>query len=125
MGIGEVALVPPDAVSELPEDFNRTHRSVWVDIDPGLFDRDVLADCYERYIEQLVHAEACGFDGICVNEHHGNGYGLIPSPNVIASVLATRTSRAAITVLGNSVAPYNLRVSPRRWRWSTSCRAAG
>ena len=61
---------------ELPEDFNRTHRSVWVDIDPGLFDRDVLADCYERYIDQLVHAEACGFDGICVNEHHGNGYGL-------------------------------------------------
>jgi alkanesulfonate monooxygenase SsuD/methylene tetrahydromethanopterin reductase-like flavin-dependent oxidoreductase (luciferase family) len=92
---------------ELPEDFNRTHRSVWVDIDPALFDRGVLADCYERYIDQLVHAEACGFDGICVNEHHSNGYGLIPSPNVIASVLASRTSRAAITVLGNSVALYN------------------
>ena len=29
---------------ELPEDFNQKHRSVWVDIDPGLFDRDVLAD---------------------------------------------------------------------------------
>ena len=42
-----------------------------------------------------------------MNEHHGNGYGLMPSPNVIASILATRTSRAAITVLGNSVALYN------------------
>ncbi len=92
---------------ELPEDFNRKHRSVWVDIDPGLFDPDVMADCYERYIEQLVHAEECGFDGICINEHHGNGYGLMPSPNVMGSVLATRTSRAAITVLGNSVALYN------------------
>ena len=63
---------------ELPEDFNRTHRSVWVDIDPGLFDRGVLADRYARYIDQLVHAEECGFDGICVNEHHSNGYGLCP-----------------------------------------------
>ena len=80
---------------------------MWVDIDPGLFDPDVIADCYERYIDQLVYAEECGFDGICINEHHGNGYGLMPSPNVIGSVLATRTSRAAITVLGNSVALYN------------------
>ena len=92
---------------DLPEDFNRKHRSVWVDIDPGLFDPEVMADCYERYIEQLVYAEECGFDGICINEHHGNGYGLMPSPNVLGSVLATRTSRAAITVLGNSVALYN------------------
>jgi alkanesulfonate monooxygenase SsuD/methylene tetrahydromethanopterin reductase-like flavin-dependent oxidoreductase (luciferase family) len=92
---------------ELPEDFNRKHRSVWVDVDPRLFEPEVVASSYERYIEQLVHAEQCGFDGICVNEHHGNGYGLMPSPNVIASILATRTSRAAITVLGNSVALYD------------------
>ena len=92
---------------ELPADFNRAHRSVWVDIDPALFDREVVADCYERYIDQLVHAEACGFDGVCINEHHSNGYGLVPSPNVIGAVIATRTSRAAITVLGNSVALYN------------------
>ena len=91
----------------LPEDFNKKHRSVWVDIDPGLFDPDIMADCYERYIDQLVYAEECGFDGICVNEHHGNGYGLMPSPNLIGSILGTRTSRAAITVLGNSVALYN------------------
>ena len=92
---------------ELPEDFNKQHRSVWVDIDPALFDRDVMADTYEPYIDQLVYAEECGFDGICVNEHHNNGYGLMPSPNLIASILASRTSRAAITVLGNSVALYN------------------
>ena len=92
---------------ELPEDFNRKHRSVWVDVDPGLFESEVVASSYERYIDQLVHAEQCGFDGICVNEHHANGYGLMPSPNVIASILATRTSRAAITVLGNSIALYD------------------
>jgi alkanesulfonate monooxygenase SsuD/methylene tetrahydromethanopterin reductase-like flavin-dependent oxidoreductase (luciferase family) len=91
---------------DLPEDFNKKNRSVWVDIDPGLFDPVVMAETYDKYIDQLVYAEDCGFDGICVNEHHNNGYGLMPSPNLIASILANRTSRAAITVLGNSVALY-------------------
>ncbi len=91
----------------LPEDFNTKHRSVWVDIDPALFDRDIMAETYDTYIEQLVWAEQCGFDAICVNEHHNNGYGLMPSPNLIASILASRTSKVAITVLGNSVALYN------------------
>ena len=70
---------------KLPEDFNTKHRSVWVDIDPALFDRDVMAETYDTYIDQLVYAEDCGFDGICVNEHHNNGYGLMPSPNLIAA----------------------------------------
>ena len=91
----------------LPEEFNKQHRSVWVDIDPSLFDRDILAETYDSYIDQLVFAESCGFDSICVNEHHNNGYGLMPSPNLIAAVLANRTSKVAITVLGNSVALYN------------------
>ena len=91
----------------LPEGFQRDHRSVWVDIDPALFRPDVMAETYDAYIDQLVYAEDCGFDGICVNEHHNNGYGLMPSPNLIAAILASRTSRAAVTVLGNSVALYN------------------
>jgi alkanesulfonate monooxygenase SsuD/methylene tetrahydromethanopterin reductase-like flavin-dependent oxidoreductase (luciferase family) len=92
---------------ELPDDFNRKHRSVWVDVDPALFEPEVIAASYERYLDQLVYAEECGFDGICINEHHSNGYGLMPSPNLFGSILATRTSRVAITILGNSVALYN------------------
>src|SRR5260370_31113078 len=42
-----------------------------------------------------------------VNEHHQNGYGLMPSPNIIAATLARRTSRSAICVIGNSIALYN------------------
>ena len=38
----------------LPEDFQQKHRSVWVDIDPALFDRDILAESYETYIDQLL-----------------------------------------------------------------------
>src|SRR6266436_5638961 len=48
-----------------------------------------------------------GYDAICVNEHHSNGYGLMPSPNLIASSLARRTSDATICVMGNSIALYN------------------
>ena len=92
---------------DLPEDFNKKHRSVWVDIDPALFDPDVIAEAYDTYIDQLVYAEECGFDGLGINEHHANGYGLMPSPNLFGSVIASRTSRAAITLLGNSVALYN------------------
>lgn len=54
-----------------------------------------------------MYADECGFDGICVNEHNSDGYGLMPSPNLIASVLAHRTAQAAIVVLGNSVALYD------------------
>jgi alkanesulfonate monooxygenase SsuD/methylene tetrahydromethanopterin reductase-like flavin-dependent oxidoreductase (luciferase family) len=92
---------------DLPEDFNKKHRSVWVDIDSSLFDPAVVARSYQEYIDQLVYADECGFDGICVNEHHNNGYGLMPSPNLVASVLAQRTAQAAIVVLGNSVALYD------------------
>ena len=44
---------------------------------------------------------------MCVNEHHSNGYGLMPSPNLIASSLARRTTDTAICVMGNSLALYN------------------
>src|SRR6202020_519733 len=58
-------------------------------------------------MDQLEFADSVGFDGIGVNEHHQNGYGLMPSPNLIAAGLARRTSRAAICVIGNSIALYN------------------
>ena len=31
-------------------------------------------------MDQLEYAETLGFDGIGCNEHHQNGYGLMPSP---------------------------------------------
>jgi alkanesulfonate monooxygenase SsuD/methylene tetrahydromethanopterin reductase-like flavin-dependent oxidoreductase (luciferase family) len=62
---------------------------------------------YNDFMDELEFAAACGFDAICVNEHHSNGYGLMPSPNLVASSLARRTSDAALCVLGNSLALYN------------------
>ena len=91
----------------LPEDFRQKHRSVWVDIPSSLYDPVKGNEVYHRYLSQLEYAEEVGFDGLGVNEHHANGYGLMPSPNLMAAALTRRTSRAALTVLGNSIALYN------------------
>jgi alkanesulfonate monooxygenase SsuD/methylene tetrahydromethanopterin reductase-like flavin-dependent oxidoreductase (luciferase family) len=91
----------------LPDDFREKHHSVWVDIDSNLYDPVKGHHLYHEYMDQLEYAESLGFDGIGVNEHHQNGYGLMPSPNIIAAGLARRTSKAAIAVIGNSIALYN------------------
>ncbi len=91
----------------LPDDFREKHRSVWVDIPSSLYDPEKGNAVYHQYLDQLEYAEELGFDGIGVNEHHANAYGLMPSPNIMAATLTRRTSRAAVVVLGNSIALYN------------------
>ncbi len=92
----------------LPDDFKEKHHSVWVDPPAAdLYDPVKGHQVYNDYLDQLEYAEQCGFDGICVNEHHQNGYGLMPSPNLMAAALARRTSKAKLVVLGNSVALYD------------------
>src|SRR5579883_1916430 len=93
--------------TELPEDFKQKHPSVWVDIHSSLFDPRRAHHMYNDFMDELEYAAQCGFDAICVNEHHSNGYGLMPSPNLIASTLARRTLDTTICVMGNSIALYN------------------
>ncbi|MBO0689010.1 MAG: LLM class flavin-dependent oxidoreductase [Candidatus Dormibacteraeota bacterium] len=94
--------------AELPEDFRERHHSVWVDPPATeLFDPVKGHAIYNEYLDELEYADQVGFDGICVNEHHQNGYGLMPSPNLMASALARRTSSAKLVLMGNSVALYN------------------
>src|SRR6266851_5759002 len=71
--------------TELPDDFRERHNSVWVDIDSGLLDPAVAHRLYNEFMDELEYAASLGFDAICVNEHHANGYGLMPSPNLIAA----------------------------------------
>jgi alkanesulfonate monooxygenase SsuD/methylene tetrahydromethanopterin reductase-like flavin-dependent oxidoreductase (luciferase family) len=93
--------------TELPAGFRDKHPSVWVDIHSSLFDPRRAHHMYNDFMDELEHAADCGFDAVCVNEHHSNGYGLMPSPNLIASSLARRTTDTAICVMGNSLALYN------------------
>ncbi|HEY7578382.1 MAG TPA: LLM class flavin-dependent oxidoreductase [Acetobacteraceae bacterium] len=93
--------------TELPDDFREKHPSVWVDIHSSLFDPRRAHHMYNDFMDELEYAAACGFDAICVNEHHSNGYGLMPSPNLVASSLSRRTTDTTICVMGNSLALYN------------------
>lgn len=93
--------------TDLPADFATTHPGVWVDVDSRLFDPAKAHAMYNEFLDELEFADAMGFDGICVNEHHANGYGLMPSPNLMAAALARRTRNAALVVMGNSLALYN------------------
>lgn len=93
--------------TDLPSDFTRKHSSVWVDIDSRLFDPVKAHAMYNEFLDELEFAAEAGFDGICVNEHHSNAYGMMPSPNLMAAALARRTHDAALVVMGNSLALYN------------------
>jgi alkanesulfonate monooxygenase SsuD/methylene tetrahydromethanopterin reductase-like flavin-dependent oxidoreductase (luciferase family) len=79
----------------------------WVTCPNSLYDPAVGHQLYNRYLDELVSAEALGFDGVCVNEHHQNAYGNMPSPNLIASALARETSRMKIAVVGNALPLYD------------------
>lgn len=91
----------------LPDNFRKEYRSVWVDIPSSLYDPVKGHELYNIYLDELEYAESLGYDGIGVNEHHANAYGLMPSPNIMAAALARRTSKSALMVLGNSIALYN------------------
>lgn len=91
----------------LPEDFRERYRSVYIDIPSELYDPVRGHQVYNDYLDELEYADRLGFDGICVNEHHSNAYGLVPSPNLMAAALARRTQNAGLVVLGNSIVLYN------------------
>jgi alkanesulfonate monooxygenase SsuD/methylene tetrahydromethanopterin reductase-like flavin-dependent oxidoreductase (luciferase family) len=91
----------------LPDDFREKHRSVWVDVDSRLYDPVKGHQVYNEYLDLLEYAADLGFDGIGVNEHHQNAYGLMPSPQLWAAALARRTRDVAIVLMGQSIALYN------------------
>ena len=91
---------------DLPADFEKQHRSAWVDLPNENFSPELGQQYYGDYLDELEHADTLGFDGLCVNEHHSNAYGLMPSPNLMAASLARNTKNAALIVLGNSLSLY-------------------
>lgn len=97
-------LMPYDG---LEPDFPSKHRSVWVDVPPDVVDSRRMHTLYNDYLDCLEYADQKGIDGIGVNEHHSNAYGLMASPNMMASALARRTFQSALLVMGDSIPLYN------------------
>src|SRR3989441_177297 len=95
----------------MPYVMEHDEPSSWVTLSNRLYDPKQGQILYNQYLDQLEYAEALGWDGLCVNEHHQNCYGTMPSPNVMAAMLVRRTSRAKIAILGNGLP---LRENPLR-----------
>ncbi|HEX6513485.1 MAG TPA: LLM class flavin-dependent oxidoreductase, partial [Chloroflexota bacterium] len=85
----------------LPADFDQRFDSGWVTVPNNLWDRDKARGLFQEYIDELAYADELGFDGMVLNEHHQNIYGLMPSPNLIAAALSQRTTHGRIVILGN------------------------
>jgi alkanesulfonate monooxygenase SsuD/methylene tetrahydromethanopterin reductase-like flavin-dependent oxidoreductase (luciferase family) len=79
------------------------HPTAWVTLPNRLYDRESGRSMYDTYINDLVRADRLGFDGVVVNEHHQTAYGMMPSPIVIASILARETKRCKIAILGSAL----------------------
>ena len=95
--------------ASLDLDYDKTYKATWVIYPNSNFDPEVGHRLYNTYLDELEMGEDLGFDGLCVNEHHQNAYGLMPSPVVMASALARRTSKARIAILGNA---FGIRAHP-------------
>src|SRR5258708_30550727 len=85
------------------------YRSPWVALPNEFYDPAKGADLYREYIEQMVFAAKLGFDGICVNEHHQTAYGMMPAPNLLASILIERTRDLDVKapILGRALPPVS------------------
>lgn len=94
------------AYPHLPPDFDDKYDSGWITVPNKLWDNEKSRGLYQEYIDQLAYADELGFDGLVLNEHHQNIYGLMPSPNIIAAALTQRTSKARIVVLGDLLPLY-------------------
>ena len=89
------------AYPHLPADFDQKYDTGWVTVPNALWDAQRSRGLYQQYIDQLAYADELGFDGMVLNEHHQNIYGLMPSPNLIAAALTQVTKRGKIVILGN------------------------
>src|SRR2546426_9324123 len=61
-----------------------------------LFDPALGRQVYDEHFRQMELYEECGYDAICINEHHAKPYGLMPSPNLVAAALTQRSEERRV-----------------------------
>ena len=102
MKVSMFHLMPYSAMpEEPPHGPDWKTAGIWVDLPNSVYDPQIGNELYNEYLDELEYAEQVGLDGICVNEHHANMYGTMPSPSIMLAALARRTSKANLIVLGH------------------------
>ena len=61
---------------------------------------------WQEMLEQIEYAERLGFDSVWLAEHHGSSYGSMPSPQVAAAAIASRTTHMRIGI-AVSILPFD------------------
>ena len=92
--------------ADLDLSYTDKYESAWVTLPNSYYDPVKGHALYNRYLDELEYADQLGFDGLGVNEHHQNAYGLMATPGVIAGALARRT-KGTIAVLGRALPLVN------------------
>ncbi len=65
------------------------------------FKADVAVRTYAEHLAAWQELDRLGYDGVGFNEHHCSPYGLMNSPNLMASAAAQRTKRLKLLIYGN------------------------
>ena len=98
-------------MSAYPEQAGRDFGATALMFSNRHFDPVAGSRLYNEYMEHYRLAEAVGFDGIMLNEHHNAPFCMQAKTNVFASILAAITQRVKIVLLGN---PLPLSEDPLR-----------
>src|SRR6266513_2888564 len=65
------------------------------------FDPTVAVRTYAEHLGAWEEMERLGYDGVGFNEHHTSPYGLMNSPNLMASAAAQRSKKLKLLIYGN------------------------
>ncbi len=65
------------------------------------FKADVAVRTYAEHLAAWEEMDKLGYDGVGFNEHHCSPYGLMNSPNLMASAAAQRTKNLKLLIYGN------------------------
>src|SRR5215471_2901099 len=68
---------------------------------PRHFKADVAVKTYAEHLAAWEELDRLGYDGVGFNEHHCSPYGLMNSPNLMASAAAQRTRKLKLLIYGN------------------------
>jgi alkanesulfonate monooxygenase SsuD/methylene tetrahydromethanopterin reductase-like flavin-dependent oxidoreductase (luciferase family) len=66
-----------------------------------VYDPEIGANLYHRYLDEKLYAEEMGFDGVALNEHHSTAFCMGNVMNVEAGILARISTRVKIILIGN------------------------
>jgi len=82
-------------------------QSLDLSISNGMYDPQVGAQLYNRYLDEKIYADQIGFDALMLNEHYSTPFCMQGVTNVGASILARETKQAKIIILGNILPIWN------------------